>query len=102
MGINLRLREAYADRHVNRGHWGMGTVGWFAKTSGGDAFIHYLAAARIMEPTDLALQTPGTLVAYAISTCFLCIPIVAVQDGGSFAHSLSGLVGLATSRLRRK
>ena len=153
--------------------WGMGTVGWVAKASGGDAVIHYpqffaflsnlgalveaflytlpgsflipLAIARIMEPTDRALQTPGTLmarvkraappvllgailsttvlagwqfllpkgpgplvrslagggltgetafwftgmlVAYAISTCFLCIPIVAVQDGRGFAYSL--------------
>ena len=153
--------------------WGMATVGWLAGTAGGDSVRHYpeffgflpnlaalveailytvagsflipLSIARILEPTDRALQTPGTLmarvkravppvlvgailstgvlagwqyllplgpgpwvrmlagggipgesaywllgmlVAYAISTCFLCIPIVAVQDGRGFGHSL--------------
>ena len=37
----------------------------------------------------------GMLVAYAISACFLCIPVVAVQDGRGFAHSL--LVGFKRS-----
>jgi hypothetical protein len=155
--------------------WGMGTAGLLARSVGGDGVSHYpeffvflpnlaalveavlytlpgsflipLAIARIMAPTDPALQTPGTimarvkravppvlvgailsttvlagwqallpkgpgiwvrnlaggglpgetaywatgmLVAYAISTCFLCIPIVAVQDDRGFMHSLLG------------
>jgi len=155
--------------------WGMGTVGFLARNIGGDAISHYptfflflpnlaawieaflytvagsflipLAIARILEPSDAALQAPGAvlarvkrsilpvlvggiltvgalagwqyllpkgpgplirslagggflgetlywllgvLIAYAISVCFLCVPIVAVQDGRGFAHSLLG------------
>ena len=173
-GFILAAQLLFLFLTVNLGTtWGMATAGWVAIQSGGDRVVHYpeffiflpnlaalveailytlagsflipLAIARIMEPTDPALQTPGTvmarvkravppvlvgallstallagwqyvlpkgpgllirnfvsggplgetvfwltgmLVAYAVSACFLCIPVIAVQDGRGFAHSL--------------
>jgi uncharacterized membrane protein len=173
-GVILASQFLFLILAVNLGApWGMATVGWLARNIGGDVVSHYptfflflpnlaawveaflytvpgcvlipLAVARILEPTDPALQASGAilarvkrsilpalvgglltvgilagwqyllplglgplvrsvagggipgqsaywllgiLVAYAISVCFLCVPIVAVKDDRGFAHSL--------------
>jgi len=173
-GAILALQIVFLILAVNLGApWGMATAGWLATQFGGDKVLHYpqfflflpnlavlveiflyglagcvlipLAVARIMEPTDRALQAPGAigirvrraalpvlagafvslalltgwqallpmgpaglirgfaggglqgetalwitgmLISYAVSTCFLCVPVVAIQEGRGFVRSL--------------